>query len=267
MGGAVYYSINVAEGNHQKAGQFIAASWWLLIAASIIFTLLTFFSAHTVLVLLGADGPVLAYATQYIRIIALGTVLQLGGTGLIPFIRNFGSSNFAMIAMLEGFITNIILDFLLVWVFNQGMAGAALVTIIGQGVTFVIALLYFVLKKKLHILINAGAFGFLCKSIFKVELAPFGLALTPNISLVIINRFSASYGGEKAIATYACISYIICIIYMVLQGVGDGSQPLMSKYYGEKRTDGLAEVKRMAYAFAVMLAFIGCIIMYLADGI
>lgn len=81
----------------------------------------------------------LAYATQYIKIIALGTVLQLGGTGLIPFIRNFGSSNFAMIAMLGGFITNIILDFLLVWVFNQGMAGAALATIIGQGVTFVIA--------------------------------------------------------------------------------------------------------------------------------
>lgn len=168
-----------------------------------------------------------------------------------------------MIAMLGGFITNIILDFLLVWVFNQGMAGAALATIIGQGITFVIALLYFVLKKKLHILINAGEFGFLCKSIFKVGLAPFGLALTPDISLVIINRFSASYGGEKAIATYACISYIICIIYMVLQGVDDGSQPLMSKYYGEKRTDDLAEVKRMAYAFTVMLAFIGCIIMYL----
>ena len=266
MGGAVYYSINVAEGNHRKAGQFIAASWWLLIAASIIFTLFTFFSAHTLLDLLGADGQVLTYATQYIRIIALGTVLQLCGTGLIPFIRNFGSSNFAMTAMLCGFITNIILDFLLVWIFNQGMEGAAFATIIGQGVTFAIALLYFVLKKKLQICINAGEFGSLCKSIFKVGLAPFGLALTPNISLVIINRFSASYGGEKAIATYACISYIICIIYLILQGVGDGSQPLMSKYYGEKRTADLAEVKRMAYTFAVMLAFVGCIIMYLSRG-
>ena len=266
MGGAVYYSINVAEGNHRKAGQFIAASWWLLIAASIIFTLFTFFSAHTLLDLLGADGQVLTYATQYIRIIALGTVLQLCGTGLIPFIRNFGSSNFAMTAMLCGFITNIILDFLLVWIFNQGMEGAAFATIIGQGVTFAIALLYFVLKKKLQICINAGEFGSLCKSIFKVGLAPFGLALTPNISLVIINRFSASYGGEKAIATYACISYIICIIYMILQGVGDGSQPLMSRYYGKKRISDLAEVKRMAYTFAVMLAFVGCIIMYLSRG-
>ncbi len=263
MGGAVYYSINIAEGNHQKARQFIAASWWLLIAASIIFTLLTYLSAHTILGLLGAEGQVLVYATQYIRIIALGAALQIIGTGLIPFIRNFGSSSFAMIAMLGGFVTNILLDYLLVWVYGQGMAGAALATIIGQGVTFLIALLYSVLKKKLFICINAGEFNSLCKSIFKVGLAPFGLALTPNISLVIINRFSASYGGEKAIATYACISYIICIIYLILQGVGDGCQPLMSKYYGERKTNELAEVKRMAYTFAVILAFIGCVIMYL----
>ncbi len=262
MGGAVCYSISTAEEKNQKAKQFIAVSWWLLIAASIIFTLLTFFSAHSVLTLLGADGTVLDYATQYIRIIVLGAALQIGGTGLIPFIRNFGSSSFAMIAMLGGFGANIILDFVLVWVCNLGMIGAALATIIGQGVTLLIALLYFVLKKKLFIRINAGELFPLCKPIFKVGLAPFGLALTPNISLVIINRFSASYGGEKAIATYACISYIICIIYLVLQGVGDGSQPLMSKYYGEQKTKELDEVKHMAYIFAVILAFLGCAVMY-----
>lgn len=53
---------------------------------------------------------------------------------------------------------------------------------------------------------------------------------------------------------------------MILQGVGDGSQPLMSKYYGEKKRADLAEVKCMAYIFAVMLAFVGCVIMYLGRG-
>ena len=77
-------------------------------------------------------------------------------------------------------------------------------------------LVHFVIKKT----------GNLCKSIFKAGLAPFGLALTPNISLVIIN--------------------------LILQGVGDGSQPLMSKYYGEKRTNDLAEAKHMAYTFAII---------------
>ena len=75
-------------------------------------------------------------------------------------------------------------------------------------------------KKKLEICANAREFGSLYKSIFKAGLAPLGLALTPNISLVIIN--------------------------LILQGVGDGSQPLMSKYYGEKRTNDLAEAKHMA---------------------
>ena len=88
----------------------------------------------------------------------------------------------------------------------------------------------------------------MCGAIFRVGLAPFGLALTPNISLVFINRFSASYGGKKnAIATYACVSYIICIIYLILQGVGDGSQPLMSRFYGEKDQESLRGVQRMAY--------------------
>lgn len=86
--------------------------------------------------------------------------------------------------------------------------------------------MHFVVKKKLEICANAGEFGSLCKSIFKAGLTPFGLALTPNISLVIIN--------------------------LILQGVGDGSQPLMSKYYGEKRTNDLTEAKHMAYTFAII---------------
>lgn len=122
------------------------------------------------MVLLGADGSILAYAMQYLEIIALGTALQIGGTGLIHFIRNFGSASFAMIAMLGGFVANIFLDYLLVWVFDQGMDRAALASIIGQGVTFLIALLYSVSKKKLCICINSGEFRNLCKSIFKVGL-------------------------------------------------------------------------------------------------
>ncbi len=263
MGGAVYYSINEAEGNRKKANKFIAVSWWLLLAVSAVFSLLTYFSARPVLSLLGASDTVLEYAVEYIEIIALGAALQIFGTGLVPFIRNYGSSFWAMASMLGGFVTNVVLDYLLVWVFDQGMKGAALATVIGQGVTFLIAVIYAVVKKRFFLRIESKEFGELCKSVFKVGLAPFGLSLTPNISLILINRFSASYGGEKAIATYACISYIICIIYLILQGVGDGCQPLMSRYYGEKKSRNLSEVKRMAYIFAVFLALVGCVAMFL----
>lgn len=99
------------------------------------------------------------------------------------------------------------------------LLGAEGATIIGQGVTAVIAITYALCNKKFYVHVEMQNVKKICGSIFKVGLAPFGLALTPNIPLVLINRFSAFYGGEKAIATYACVSYIICIIYLILQGV------------------------------------------------
>lgn len=263
MGGAVYYSINKAENNEKRAGEFAAVSWWLLVFASLLLTIIIYFFANPVLTALGMQKEILNYGVEYIKIIALGAVLQVLGTGLIPLMRNYGGAFMAMVAMVGGFVTNIILDFIFVWVQGYGMKGAALATIIGQGVTALIAIIYSVYKKCFFVVVSANHAVSIMGSIFRVGLAPFGLALTPNISLVIINRFSVQYGGEKAIATYACIGYIICIIYLILQGVGDGSQPLMSRYYGEKREADLKEIRKMAYIFAIFLAVVGCILMFI----
>ena len=262
MGGSVYYSIHMAEKKEKLAKEYISVSWWLLILISIISTIAIYVFASDILKLLGAEGDVLAKATDYIKIISLGAMLQILGTGLIPIMRNYGGSFWSMFAMMGGFVTNIILDFVLVWIYGMGMKGAASATIIGQGVTVAIAIIYELHWKKFYVKFSLKHIKQICGSIFKVGLAPFGLALTPNISLVFINRFSAFYEGEKAIATYACISYIIWIIYLILQGVGDGSQPLMSCYYGEKDTKSLKEIQKMAYVIAVILAGIGGAIMY-----
>ena len=90
--------------------------------------------------------------------------------------------------------------------------------------------------------------------------------MSPNISLIIINRFSVSYGGEPAIATYACIAYVICIIYLILQGVGDGCQPLLSQCYGEKNWTDLKDTRKLAYGFAFALSIAECIILHLTRG-
>lgn len=262
MGGAVYYSINKAEKKESRAREFTAGALWLLLVFSIILTLLTYVLTRPLLTLLGARGGLLSLGAEYISVIALGAGLQLIGTGLIPFIRNHGGSFYAMIAMIAGFITNIILDYLLIWMLDQGVAGAALATIIGQGVTMLLGLIYLLRKRQFTLNIALSKLGKVWTSIIKIGIAPFGLAMTPNISLIIINRFSISYGGEQAIATYACIAYIICIIYLVLQGVGDGSQPLLSQHYGKRDFGKLKSTRNLAYGFAIFLSFIGCIIMH-----
>ncbi len=262
MGGAIYYSINMAEKKETRAKEFMAGALWMLIISSIILTCSIFFLNKPLLGILGANGQLLSLGEEYISIIALGAGFQVISTGLIPFIRNHGGSFYAMVSMITGFITNIILDYLFVWVFEQGVAGAALATVIGQSATMLIAIIYLWNKKLFTLNIAISKMGIVSLNIIKIGIAPFGLAMTPNIALIIINRFSMFYGGEQAIATYACMEYIMCIIYLILQGVGDGSQPLLSQHYGKRNFDKLNNIQKLAYGFSLFLSVIGCIMIY-----
>lgn len=262
MGGAVYYSISRAEQKEKRAMEFMASSLWILIISSILFTFLTYIATTPLLRLLGAEGQLLALDEEYTKIIALGAGLQIIGTGLVPFIRNHGGPFYAMVAMIAGFVANIILDYVFVWKLGQGIGGAALATVIGQGITMLIALVYLLRKKLFTLAVPIRKLANYSKSIIKIGVAPFGLTMTPNISLIIINRFSIYYGGDQAVAVYACIAYIICIVYLILQGVGDGSQPIISQYYGAKQIHRLKEIRKLAYGFGLLLAVLSCIIMY-----
>ena len=266
MGGAVKYSILNAGGHEERARDYAAEAIWMMLLFSVLLTGSFYVLSERLFSALGAYGELLVLGKEYTTVIILGTVLQVFGTGMVPFMRNYGGAMWAMIAMICGFATNVILDYILVWVLNRGMTGAALATVMGQGVTMAVALVYCAAKKKLFLKMTSGDMGVRALQIVKIGLAPFGLTLAPEISLVIINRFSASYGGQRAIATYACISYVICIIYLLLQGVGDGSQPLMSRFYGAGQGKNLKEIKKLAYKSSMAIAVIGGILMYLLRG-
>ena len=264
MGGAVYYSISRAEKKEKRSKEFLSATLWLLILMSVLLTVFAFLLNRPILQLLGAECSLLSLGMEYNAVIALGAGLQILSTGLVPFIRNHGGPLYAMISMVAGFITNIILDYLFVWVQGRGMTGAALATILGQGVTLLFSLVYFFREKLFSLRISLRRVLSLTAPVIKVGLSPFGLTMTPNISLIIINWFCVIYGGEQAVAVYACIAYIICIVYLIFQGVGDGSQPVISRYYGEDQPGRLRSIRRLAYGFAILLALISCVILFAA---
>lgn len=139
-------------------------------------------------------------------------------------------------------------------------------TILGEGLTFLLALIYLLKKSSISLKIPLSIIRKISGPVIRVGIAPFGMSLAPNISLVIINWFSIKYGGDRAVATYACISYVICVIYLILQGVGDGSQPLMSRYYGAKNLHKLKITRDMAYVFSLILALLGCFATFYTKG-
>lgn len=253
MGGAVLWAVRKASGSVEDAAKYVRGTMLLLLLTSIVTTLGIYFVTEPILRLFGAKETILVWGKEYLAVIVLGAAFQIFATGIVPIIRNSGSSFFALVVMMSGFLVNILLDYLLVWVWNMGTQGAALATVLGQLVTTVEAIFYLLHRKFAFWGLPSG-FCKIAWNIFKVGIAPFGLTLSPMISLMLINRFSMKHGGQMAVACYACIAYAVAIVQMLMQGVGDGSQPLMSRYYGEGKREEVKKIQNIAYFTAVGIA-------------
>lgn len=260
MGGAVMYSVRLAEKRDSEAENFMKGVFFYLALTGILLTVILFPLTDPLLSLMGADGELMKPGREYLSVIVLGSVFQVFGTGVVPLIRNQGKSVQAMYCMIGGFVTNIFLDYLFVWVLRLGMAGAAWASVAGQAVTMAGGLLC-MRGQKIPVGIPRQALSVFF-SIWRIGLAPFGITMCPMISLLLMNRASLQYGGSEGVACYACIAYVITIMYLILQGVGDGSQPLMSRFYGEDNKKEVRITRTMAYAAAAVMGVAQAVLLY-----
>ena len=259
MGGAVMYSVRLAEKRDSEAENFMKGVFFYLALTGILLTVILFPLTDPLLSLMGADGELMKPGREYLSVIVLGSVFQVFGTGVVPLIRNQGKSVQAMYCMIGGFVTNIFLDYLFVWVLRFGMAGAAWASA-GQAVTMAGGLLC-MRGQKIPVGIPRQALSVFF-SIWRIGLAPFGITMCPMISLLLMNRASLQYGGSEGVACYACIAYVITIMYLILQGVGDGSQPLVSRFYGEDNKKEVRITRTMAYAAAAVMGVALAVLLY-----
>jgi len=264
LSGAIRFTILNAQGEEGKRQACFTGTTLLMLLTSALLTTLLYGLTRPIMAFLGARGEALNLCVEYARIIALGAVFQLLATGFVPFIRNMGGASFAMVAMILGFVTNIIGDYLLVWVAGFGMAGAALATILGQAVTMIASLIFFAIKKCRLSFPSSRELLSLWKQVVQVAISPFGLTFSPTITMLLMNRFLLLYGNEQSVAVYGCIGYILAILYLLLQGVGDGSQPLISQYYGEQNQPAAKHTLTLAYATAAGITVVCMIGVYLA---
>ncbi len=266
LSGAIRFTIFSAQKKKKEQGECFGGTTLLMLIFGVLITALLIGRLYPLLGLMGAEGQILQMTAEYTRIIALGTIFQLLATGFIPFIRNMGGATFAMIAMMIGFVSNIIGDYLLVWVCGLGMAGAAWATIAGQALTMLSAMVYLTVKKiGFRLPAVRGLPGFF-RAVLKVAAAPFGLAFTPTVIMILMNRFLLLYGNEQSVAVYSCIGYVTAIVYLLLQGIGDGSQPLISKYYGENNVTVMKQIRSLAYGTGAAIIAVCMVLLFLSRG-
>ena len=142
MGGASVISRSLGSDNSEKANKTLGNIISLIVITSIIITVLGILFLDPLMILFGANEEILPYATDYGRIIILGTIIMSWTMAMNNIIRSEGKAKVSMVVMLIGAVSNIILDPIFIFVLNMGIAGAAYATIIAQSLGGILILFY-----------------------------------------------------------------------------------------------------------------------------
>ncbi|WP_110955424.1 MATE family efflux transporter [Anaerosinus massiliensis] len=256
MGGSILISNYLGAGDKEKADKAFGNTLVALVLSSIALTIFLLFFGKQLLRLMGAEGEILELGHQYIETLAYGAIVQVFSSGVTPLLRNQNKPWIAMTLMLMNFTIDTVLSGVFVMLLGFGVKGAALATVVGQSITLIPAL--FILFKKEH-RIPAHFYKLqrnMLQRILRIGLPVFGLSFIPSLTILIMNRQAVTYGGTTAIAAFAVISYVLSIGQLLLQGIGEGCQPLLSFYYGAKNAQAIRTFRNWSYLLAFFLSIL-----------
>ncbi len=263
MGGGVISSIRRGRGDVEAEQGVIGTTLILLLIVSIPVAVAYNVAAEPACRILGGQGDTLHQAVMYLEVIAVGVPFQLVTTGCLPLIRNKGEVAYAMFVQVVAGLTNVGLDWLFIMQFGWGVRGGAAATVIAQVAAFLGVVGFFARRANripLRSLVPRSSFA---AHICKLGLAPFGLTMLPEVSTVVNNVSLSHYGGETALAAYAAIAYVAFFVQVMIQSVGDGSQPLISVYRGAGDADTVRRLRNTNYAVAITFGVVGLALMFL----
>lgn len=262
VGGNSLASIRLGEDKKDEAELILGNAFTLLLIISLALSVLGLIFIEPLLKSFGASDTILPYSIAYMSIILIGVPFQALGFGINSFIRGEGNPRVAMTTMLIGAILNVILDYIFIFIFDMGIKGAALATIIAQGVSAIWVLSYFfgsksMLKLKKE---NMRLQKDIVKGILSIGLAPFSMHLASSTVTVILNNSLNTYGGDVAISSMGVIHSITMLILMPVFGINQGAQPIIGFNYGAKKYDRVKEALKKAIIAATSVVIIGFIV-------
>ena len=229
FGAASVVSRNLGSGNRDRAYTAAGNVLFLSIIIGIAITVLGSIYLDSLLKLFGATETLIAFSREYLSVILLGTTFitfALTGNNIV---RSEGRATVAMVSMLIGAGMNIILDPIFIFVFNMGIRGAALATVLSQGLSFLFLMVFFFsgrssLRIKLSHLVPRLR---ILKEVFALGVPAFVRQAGMSIIGLIVNNSLGRYGGDLAISAYGIITRLMMFGLMPLFGVAQGFQPIL----------------------------------------
>lgn len=268
-GAAANLSLKLGEGKKEEGGKIVGSAVTVSIIFSIILSVIAYLFLPKLVYMFGCTKNVYQYAVDYGKIIIIGAPFMIIYSALSQLIRADGSPKYSMVLLVVGAILNIILDPIFIFTFNMGVKGGAIATIIGQIVSFVMAILY--LRKVKSVKLEKESFK-VDKSITRtlgLGLSSFITQSTVLALFVFMNNMMTKYGAltkygaDIPLSVYGVISKINSLYISTILGISIGAQPIIGFNYGAGNYERVKETLRKVLTINLVVGLIFNIIFYL----
>ena len=246
-GGAARAAISMGRGDHDNAEKILGNATSALLLISAVLFVIFFFFKEQLLYLFGASDVTYPFASSYFSIYLFGTPFVQISLGLNTFITTQGFTNVSMKTVMIGAIINIILDPIFIFFFDMGVSGAALATIISQGISALWVLKFLsgnktILKiRKKHLKIDPKVLA----PCMALGFAPFIMQSTESLIMLCFNNSLLKYGGDVAVGAMTVLSSAMQMVMMPLQGLTQGAQPIISYNFGARNADRVRDAFKL----------------------
>lgn len=259
VGGAAMSSYFLGKGKAFRARIIFSSVFYFALFTSIIGGFTLYYFSDFVALYLGANANLLPLVKEYTEIIYLGAFVIVLHPTLDIFAINDKQPILAMAAMIVGSCMNILLNYLFLFVFDFGIGGAALATILGHSIGACILLQHFLRKKGDLFLIRAFDVYALLNAT-KNGIPQSSSEISMSIMMLIFNHTIMNIAGDRGISIYSVVMYMSIIPFTILLSVAQGVQPISSFNYGANL---LRRVKEVFY-FSLKFSLLVGIILYIA---
>ncbi len=267
IGGTSLISRLLGEGNRDKASNVSAFCFWTGLVIGILGMFFIWTCIEPICRLIGTSSDTIGYAKEYLRIVAPGVPFLVVSNCFSSIIRSEGKANVAMMGMILGNVTNIVLDPIMILGFGWGVAGAALATTIGNVAAAIFYVTYLVSKRSMLTIsprkysVKNGIVG----GVLAIGIPASLNSIMMSSSNIIINNLMNTY-GDMAVAGLGVAMKVNMIVVMLLIGLGTGIQPLLGYCYGAKNKKRFLSVLKFSLVLALCLSLVMTFICYFGAG-
>ena len=246
-GGAPRASIYMGKQDHDTAEKILGGCFALQLAVSAVLTAVLLLWSRDLLLAFGASENTIGYAASYMQIYAVGTVFVQLTLGLNAFITAQGFAKIGMRTVLIGAVANIVLDPIFIYGLHMGVRGAALATILSQGLSCIWVLRFLTGPKTLLRLKkeNVRFRPALILPCVALGTATFIMQASESVISVCFNSSLLKYGDDIAVGAMTILSSVMQFAMLPLQGIAQGAQPITSYNYGARNTQRVRQTFRL----------------------